>query len=208
MDTLIDECNSSSGRSESEDILNEIDLQKYCENTIFIDMRGFQSNFGRFICKEFCLIDTDGDIYHKFIKSSFPVNKLKYEHQLKVDLEQKWGHRIPYDYGNTGVVELIIDIYRKIDTNKKIFVRDPRILHRLKYLLRNFCQIDDHYNTLCQLNFDKTTLSKKLSILPYCDFHNSAFGLSNGPCAKNTAHKLRHAFAEVQKNHQQQRNDN
>lgn len=94
----IHECNSSSNSSESEQILNEYDLVPNCNDTIFLDMRGFRSSFVRFICKELCLIDSDSGIYHKFIKSTFPMNKLKYHvkytHQLKVDYEQKFGHLI------------------------------------------------------------------------------------------------------------------
>lgn len=190
---------SLSDISESEEILSEIDLQKYCKNAIFIDMRG--SNFGRFICKEFCLIDTDGDIYHKFIKSSFPMKKLKYVHQLKVDYEQKYGHRIPYDYGDINIVELITDIYPKMEqANKKIFVRDKLIRHHLQHMFRNYCQFNDRIETLCQLNFDRKTISKKLDLQPYCEFHNTIFGwATDGLCAKNIALKLRHIYAEAQK---------
>lgn len=191
---------SISDISETEVILlSEIDLQKYCKNTIFIDMRGFRSNFGRFICKEFCLIDTDGGIYHKFVKSTFPVNKLKYTHQLKVDYQQKYGHRVPYDYGDISIIELITDIYPKICGNQKIFVRDKILRHHLQFIFRNYCQFSERIETLCQLDFDKTTISEKMDLLPYCDFHNQIFGWSYGPCAKNIALKLRHSFAESQK---------
>lgn len=196
MDSFIDidyESNSSSNNSESEQMISEADLLQFSQNVIFVDIRGFRSNFGRFICKEFCLIDSDGGIYHKFIKSSFPVKKLKYCHQVKVEYEQKCGHRIPYDYGDINKIELITDTYHKFNSKKKILVRDHFVEPDLKYIFRNTCEIDCmKLNDLPDYNY----FNKNLDLLPYCDFHNKIYGWGNGPCAKNTALKLRYTFAE------------
>lgn len=116
----IDEYNSSSSSSESERILNEYELVPFCNDAIFLDMRGFRSNFGRFICKEQCLIDSEGGIYHKFIKSTFPMNKLIYTRRLKAEYDQKFGHRIPFNYGSINIIELITDTYEKFG-EKRIF---------------------------------------------------------------------------------------
>lgn len=199
----IDDCcsSSSSSISESEKVMSETELQKYCQNAIFIDLRGFRSGFGRFVCKEFCLIDSDGNIYHKFIKSSFPAHKLKFANQLKIEYEEKYGHRIPYDYGDTNIVKLIADILPKLDANKTIFVRDAIVRHYLKYIFRNYCQFDDDWlKTVHQMKFDTSSISEELQLLPFCDFHNAAFGWSSGPCAKNITLKLRYIFAKLQKN--------
>lgn len=188
---------SSSSENEEEEILSEAELLQFCQNTIFVDMRGFRSNFGRFICKEFCLVDSDGSIFHKFNKPQFPVKRLKYIHQIKVEYEEKFGHRIPYDYGNMNIVELITDTYEKFDSKKKILVRDKNDERNLKHIFRNYCQINSF--SLSDLNFDDKILSKKLDLLPYCDYHNKIYGWGSGPCAKKNALKLRYIFVESEK---------
>lgn len=192
---------SCSDNSESEQLSSDTDLLPFCENTIFIDLRGFRSNFGRFICKEFCLIDSDGSIYQKFIKASFPMTKLKYCHQVKVEYHQKYGHRIPYDYGQINIIELITDTIDKFNSNKTILVRDKVDQRNLQYIFRNYCQFNDDVAiiTLNDLDFDPSTISGKLDLLPYCDFHNEKYGWTSGPCAKNIALKLQHTFAESRK---------
>lgn len=192
---------SSSSNSESEQMLNEADILRFCENVVFVDLRGLRANFGRFICKEFCLVDAAGKAYHNFVKSSFPLNKLKHIHQVKVEYEQKAGHRIPYDYGNISIVDLITDTYQKLQAAKTVMVRDEFDARNLKYIFRD-CINFDNCITLSHLNFDPRSISNKLDLLPYCDFHNTMFGWAAGPCAKNIAFKLRYTFAESQQQQQ------
>lgn len=191
MDT--DECSSS---SEDAEMLTEIDFLQYCNNTVFVDLRGFQSHFGRFICKEFCLIDNSNRIYHQFIKSPFPITKLRYFRQVKAEWEQHFGHRIPYDYGDINIIELITDTHYRLN-NKTVLVGDKFDQRNLKYIFRNSCNL--HCITLNELNYDESLISEKLNLLPFCDFHNSVFGWKNGPCAKNIALRLRYIFTESQK---------
>lgn len=198
----LDDCSGSNSNSsgESEQMISATDLPQFCENMIFIDMRGFRSHFGRFICKEFCLIDSDGRMYHKFIKSPFPAQKLKYIYQVKVEYEEKVGHRIPYDYGNINIIEMITDTYNHFNSNKTILVRDKFDQRNLKYIFRNCCKFggDDSpiIITLKDLDFNHKAISTQLEVLPYCDFHNMKFGWGSGPCAKNIALQLQHIFAE------------
>lgn len=192
---------SSSSSDEHEKMLNEIEISRLCGNVVFVDLRGFRANFGRFICKEFCLIDSVGKIYHNFVQSSYPINRLKHFHQLKAEYQQKFGHRIPYDYGNISIVELITDTYRKLGTAKTVMVRDVFDARNLKYIFRNCIDFNDCI-TLSHLDFDPSSISTKLDVLPYCDFHNTVFGWSSGPCAKNIASKLRYVYAETQKKQQ------
>lgn len=193
-----DSSSSSSSSSESEKMLNEADLLQYCKNVVFVDLRGFRANFGRFICKEFCLVDAGGKSYHNFIKSSFPLNRLKHIHQVKVEYEQKVGHRIPYDYGNINIIELITDTYQTLGSAKTIMLRDIFDVRNFKYVFRN-CDQFDNCITLKDLDLDQATISQNLELMPYCDFHNEMYGWSSGPCAKNIAFKLRYAFAESEK---------
>lgn len=194
--------NSCNTNSKNEQILSDADLCQLCQNVIFVDMRGFRSNFGRFICKEFCLIESDGKIYHKFVKSPFLVKKMKHIYQVKMDYEQNYGHRIPYDYGNIDIRELITDTYDKlIDPTKKILVRDIYDRRNLKYIFRNYHKFDsnDRFLTLNDLSFDREMLKEHLDVLPFCDFHNATFGWGSGPCAKNITLKLRYIFTESEK---------
>lgn len=201
---MIDENSSGSDSdncsNEDEQMLSETDIVPYCKDTIFIDLRGFRSNFGRFICKEFCLIDSDGSIYHKFIKSPFRKTILKYTHQLKVDYQEKYGHRIPYDYGGTNVIQLLADTSLKFNGgDKKILVRDKMVEHNLKYIYRNIFQFQD---IITLKNLNQEVKPKALDLLPYCHFHNNLFGWSDGPCAMNIALRLRYIYAlsQMQKN--------
>lgn len=194
-------CNNNSESDTSEEILSEADILEFCGNTIFIAMCGFRSNFGRFICKEFCLVDTDGSVYHKFVKPPYPQTKLKYIHKVKVNYEVQVGHRIPYDFGSISIGELITDTYHKLQepVKKVVMVRHQLDERRLKYIYRNYFDFSPCLK-LTDLNFDQNVLSSKLNLLPYCNFHNEMYGWGSGECAKNISLKLRYIFIECEKN--------
>lgn len=201
----IDQCSistnsscSSSVSSEDIQMLNEIDFSEFCNKMVFVDLRGFRSGYGRFICKEFCLIDNSTHIYHQFVKSQFPVNKLKYFYQLKVQWEEKYGHRIPYEYGNINIIELLTDTYDRF-SSKTVLVSNAFDKRDLKYVFRNCSEIN--CITLDDLNFDETTISSELDLLPLCTFHNSVFGWKKkARCEKNTALELRYIYTQSEKN--------
>lgn len=203
-DMDIDQCcssdsSSSSSSSENVELLNDTDFSEFCKDMVFVDLRGFRSRYGRFICKEFCLIDNSRRIYHQFVQSQFPVEKLKYEHQIKVQWEEKVGHKIPYDYGDINIIELITDTHDRFN-GKTVLVSSSVDKRHLKYIFRNCSEIkcitlDD------DLDFDENTISNELDLLPLCDFHNRVFGWDKKPrCAKNTALRLRYIYTKSQKN--------
>lgn len=167
-------------------------------------MCGFRVSYGRLICKDFCLIESNGKIYHKFVKSPIlpKKSKIKYFYEVKINYQEKFGHKIPYDYGNINVTELITDVYDKLDPQKKIVVCDTSDRHNLKYIFRNYCKFDnDRFITQTyDLHYYRETADKTiLKLLPFCDYHNSMFGWGSGPCAKNNALRLRYIFAESEK---------
>lgn len=88
---------------------------------VVIDIQGYLANRGRFICKEFCLIDEDF-IYHKIVKSPFSSNKLDPFYKNKATRSFNCLHGLRFDFGNTDPVQVLDDTYIRImQSNIKVF---------------------------------------------------------------------------------------
>lgn len=163
----------------------------------FADLRGFQSLYGCFILKEFCLINSNS-ICHKFVKPLLPIQKIKYFHRIDIEWQQKFSLKIPFQNGKICPSKICLDLSDTLK-HKTVLVRNAFDEFHFKNLFSHSDQftcivLDDDFN------FDEKTISNELDILPYCEFHNNKKFTREGKhglCAKNNALRLRYILAHI-----------
>lgn len=170
------------------------ETQEYYQNLIFVDMQGFKTFHNRFMCKEFSLVDGE-KMFHAFVKSPYSFNKLPSHYRRHATWLTNHYHRIPYDCGDTHIVELKQKLFPMLQ-NKTIIVKGAEKVQWLEYMFRDCGSI------VCinieDLDFDMTLGESDV----ICDFHNQIFGWADGPCAMTTTSKLK---AIVDKNYKNEK---
>lgn len=159
---------------------------------VCVDLLGFRAGRGRFICKEFALIDHNFE-YHAFVTSTMEIRKLKEYHQRHAQLQTNYFHRIPADYGDITVPQLFHDIHARL-TNKTILVWHSQKADFLKYLFRHYDPLDILSLEKFDIDISQVEESHKYK---YCDYHNRIFGWGEGLCALQSALKLSHMIPKV-----------
>lgn len=186
---MIAEYNSYEVATDSSDSESEHEVS-YNNNFVYVDLLGFKAGRGRFICKEFCLID-DKYEFHTLVKSSISFNKLSSHCKRHVEVATKYYHALTYSCGDLSAAELVKKVLPNI-RNKIVLVKYQHSSDWLKYIFRHHLEEIKCF-TLNEINYDVSSSNmRKKSLNRICDYHNSIYGWKDGVCALSRALELRH----------------
>lgn len=162
----------------------DVSIEKSRHDFVFIDLQGFKHYRGRFMCKEFCLVDEDY-MYHAIVRANYHFHKMIPRYQRQVNWLIKNYHGLTFYCGDTYIDDLREKVFPKIQ-NKKILVKGDEKVKWLQYIFRHYGTID--CSNIENLDFDLTLRNAD----PYenCDYHTELFGHDECPCAMSNALKL------------------
>lgn len=164
--------------------LMEVDEEGDKNNLVFVDIQGFRSRNGAFICKEFCLVSGD-DVYHSIIKSPFRFGKLLGHFKNQANYNTRYIHGLTWECGDDHLIDFLQTAYMKT-LGKIIVVKGDQKVKWLEYLFRNCGEID------CK-NMEDWGYCKSVHLntkmYEICDYHNSNYS-PKWRCAKENALKL------------------
>lgn len=187
-----EEINMKHFSSESDSSDNE---ETYNDQFIYVDLLGFRAGFGKFICKEFSLVDKKY-FFHALIKSSIMLHKLNSFYKLHAEVDAKYYHRLSYCCGDMPVSELVSKMIPKL-RNKVILVEHIQKANQLKYIFRH-CEEKLNCITLDQLNYNKDRI--KIASYAMCDYHKKVYGWEDRViCTLSTALTLRDIVKECER---------
>lgn len=133
---------------------------------IFVDIQGFKTYRNHFICKEFCIIDTEYT-FHTLVKSPYTFNKMLPHYKRQAFWLTNFFHGLKYESGDTSIIEVKEKLYKRLG-DRKIAVKGSEKIEWLQTMFRDCCEIE------C-VNFDdldydpilQSHVSHKI-----CNYHN------------------------------------
>lgn len=149
---------------------------------VFVDLQGFKKSKNSLICKEFCLLDDNGYVFHAFVKPTIEFNQLPVDYKRQATWLMNNHHKIDYDFGDMDSIDLCDQIYPKMK-GKIVLVKGQEKVKWLKDMLYNYGEIECY--DIYSLDFD--ILLKQANQYDTCDYHNDVFEGGNGPCAMSNA---------------------
>lgn len=166
--------------SSDESECNDENIDQY----IFVDLIGF-NNRHQFICKEFCLLDSDYK-YHAIIKPPYDISKIPYHERCMVKWEINHLHGLGYDKGDLQLMDVIEATYKRL-SSKVIIMENKFKTDCLKYMFRNCCYLE--CLGIDELDFDIELQTKER--YPVCGEHTELTETSNAECAVANAFRIK-----------------
>lgn len=120
------------------------------DNFVYADLLGFRGDLGKFICKEFCLVDAKF-VFHSLVKSSIEFHKLSSFYKRHAEVDTKWHHALSYDCGDVSIDELVTKVLPKI-RNKIVLVYHSQKANWLRYIFRHHSKEIECVTKECQKN--------------------------------------------------------